>query len=749
MLLLQIFAADTGSARRHTRILPTRREAHLRPERTNTAETAPRITSRTRFSLAAAMMVFVFTLLVLVPAPVQAASGNFDFYVSTKGNDAWSGRFAEPAANGRDGPVATLKQAARLVAALRSQQPSRDRPVVVGVGGGTYYLESAFTLGPADSGTSRSPTVYAAVGDERPLLSGGVKISNWKAAEHGRWQASLPEVRSGQWSFAQLFVGEQRRFRPRLPKDGYFHIEEGIGRRQFAFEGGDMVADWSRRSDIEVLAFHDWSASRLHIANIDTARRRVTLAGPAWRNLTTGNRYMVDNVRDALLSPGQWYLDRSSGQLTYIPRPGESMETTEVVAPRLDRLLVLQGDAAGGRLVQHVIFRGLSFAHSNWILAPQGLSMPQAEIGVDAAIVVVGARDIGFEAIAVRHVGGYAIAIAGGSRDNRIEDCELVDLGAGGVKIGYAGRPSWDATKVIPAQPRLLTSHNVVRNCLIAHGGRLHPAGVGVWIGQSFANHVEHNDIFDFYQTGISVGWTWGYGPSAARDNDIGFNHVHHIGQGIMSDMGGIYTLGVQPGTVIHDNHIHDVHALRYGGWGLYADEGSSGIVFERNLVDHTGSAGFFQHFGHENIIQNNIFALAAHDQIEGTRPEPHVTFRFLRNIVYWRSRGTLITGCHVEANPCPITFVLDSNTYWNASGEERIFPGHLDLSQWQIRHGQDRNSIVADPQFEDVANSDFTLKPSSLAIGLGFRPFRPERAGRVGAPRLTRNLPPVPPGFE
>jgi hypothetical protein len=726
-----------------------RREAFFSPERTNTTGTAPGSTARTWLSLAVAMMVVVFTLFVLAPAPVQAASGNFDFYVSSKGNDAWSGRLAEPAADGRDGPVATLERAARLVAALRSQEPRRDRPVVVGVRGGTYFLEHAFTLRPGDSGTSRSPTVYAAVDGERPVLSGGVKISNWTAAARGRWQASLPEVRSGQWSFAQLFVGEQRRFRPRLPEHGYFHIEEGIGRRQFAFEGRDMVADWSRRSDIEVLAFHDWSASRLHIANIDTASRRVTLAGRAWTNLITGHRYVVDNVRDALLSPGQWYLDRSSGELTYIPRPGESMDTTEVVAPRLNRLLMLQGDAAGGRFVQHVVFRGLSFAHSNWVLAPQGLSMPQAEIGVDAAIVVAAARDISFEAIAVRHVGGYAIAIGAGSRDNRIEDCELVDLGAGGVKIGYAGPPSWDATKIIPEQPRLPTSHNVVRNCLIAHGGRLHPAGVAVWIGQSFANHVEHNDIFDFYQTGISVGWTWGYGPSAARDNDIGFNDVHHIGQGVMSDMGGVYTLGVQPGTVVHDNHIHGVRALRYGGWGLYADEGSSTIVFERNLVDHTGSAGFFQHFGHENIIQNNIFALAAHDQIEGTRPEQHVTFRFLHNIVYWEGGGPLIAGCHVATDPCPITFVLDGNIYWNASGEKRIFPGDLDLPQWQILHGQDRNSIVADPQFEDVANSDFTLKPSSPAIGLGFRQFGPERAGRTGDPRLTGSLPPVPPGFE
>ena len=685
--------------------------------------------------------------ILLTSLPGWAAEPLADIYVSTAGNDKWSGRLVEPAADGTDGPVATLEQARLQVAQLRRLQPGRDRPILVSVRGGVYYLDQPLRFEPQDSGTETSPTIYKAFGDEQPVLSGGVRITHWQVTAEGHWQTTLDGVQADKWSFAQLFVNDQRRYRPRLPKQGYYDISEQLGQREFVFAGDDIRADWANLSDVEVMSFHDWAVSRLRIGSVVPAQHRVVFTGESWKVLAKGHRYLVDNVREALSEPGQWYLDRPLGRLTYIPQAGEQPDQAVVIAPRLEQVLVLRGDPASKRWVQHVWFRGLTFAHTNWTLPPAGQSFPQAEIGLDAAIVAIGARQIVFEGCAVRHVGGYGMAFGSGSRNNRVESCELVDLAGGGVKIGHAGFGTWDQIQRISDDPEMHVSHHVIRNCLIAHGGRLHPGAVGVWIGQSSYNTVEHNDIFDFYQTGISVGWTWGYGPSDAHHNDVGFNHVYTIGQRVTSDMGGVYTLGVQPGTVVHDNHVHHIQSFDYGGWGLYTDEGSTHIVMERNLVHHTKTGGFFQHFGKENHIRSNIFAFGTQFQLEGTKPEWHVSFHFERNIVFWDNDSPLLGGCHSASVPCEINFKMDHNVYWNAAGKTQVFPGNLNLDQWREKD-QDRHSLVADPCFADAKNGNFQLQPASPALEVGFRPFDAMKAGRQQPPLLTKDLPTVPPAF-
>ena len=249
--------------------------------------------------------------------------------------------------------------------------------------------------------------------------------------------------------------------------------------------------------------------------------------------------------------------------------------------------------------------------------------------------------------------------------------------------------------------------------------GRVNPTAVGVLILQSGGNLVAHNDIHDLYYTAISVGWTWGYTASPCRANRIEFNHLYQVGQAMLSDMGAIYTLGPQPGTVLRNNLIHDVESDGYGGWGLYTDEGSTGIVLESNVVYRCKSAGFHQHYGKENVLRYNILALNREHQLMRTRDEEHTSFFFTNNVVFF-STGDLL-GSSWKNN----RFVMDRNVYFDtrltASPETLRFAGKT-LAQWR-ELGHDRESVLSDPLFEAADKLDFRLQPGSPALKLGFQP--------------------------
>ena len=246
----------------------------------------------------------------------------------------------------------------------------------------------------------------------------------------------------------------------------------------------------------------------------------------------------------------------------------------------------------------------------------------------------------------------------------------------------------------------------------------------------------------------MSVGWSWGYAPSSAHHNVVEHNHIHHIGRGVLGDMGGIYTLGISPGTRLRHNVIHDVYSPGIGGGaGIYPDEGSTGLLIENNLVYNTERGCFSQHYGKENTVRNNIFALSRTGEIARYREEDHISFFFERNIVY-STTGYVLLGNWGNGN-----YRTDHNVFWDTTTNDPDFHD-LDFEDWQAL-GRDKHSIIADPLFVDAAALDFRLKPDSPALKVGFKPFDISDVGLYGEPEWTElpkkivrkplELPPVP----
>jgi len=659
-------------------------------------------------------------LIAAAGAVAQGRQVRADFFVSPQGNDAWSGKLPEPNGAGTDGPFATLQRAIYAVRKHKTwkQRHSETGAITVLVRGGRYQITRPLTFYARDTGTEQCPITYAAYPGEEVVISGGRSIGGWERGEGKLWLAHIPEVTDGKWHFRQLFVNGQRRQRARIPTEGYLRIAAPAADgdinnpenwRAFRFSPGDISGSWINVADTEVVVMHSWSESRLPINAVDEAKHIVRLAGRCvfWTFLWEQHpRYFIDNVYEGLDSPGEWYLDRRTGTLYYWPLPEEEVTQLEIVAPVTSQMVRIQGDVEAGKFVKYLALRGFSFVYSSWTLPPDGYGNRQAAHDVRAAVYMEGAHHCRLEGNQIAHQGTWGIELGAGCQSNKIVGNRIHDLGGGGVKV---------SSPIGENEPAEETGHNVVSDNYIYDGGHVYLGAVAIWIGQSSYNTIAHNEIRDFNYSGVSVGWNWDYTPSTAHHNIVAYNHIHHIGRGVLSDMGGVYTLGVSPGTTIHHNLIHDCYSYPQvsGAWGLYTDEASSEIVLENNVVYNTQSAGFMQHHGRDNVLRGNIFAYSRGPQILRASEQEHLSFRFVRNIVYC-DNGHILGWNWTNGN-----YELDYNVYWDTSTPQPDFAGRT-FTEWQAE-GQDVHSVLVDPKFVDPENGDFRLRADSPAPKLGF----------------------------
>jgi hypothetical protein len=309
-----------------------------------------------------------------------------------------------------------------------------------------------------------------------------------------------------------------------------------------------------------------------------------------------------------------------------------------------------------------------------------------------------------------------------GTTNINIINSLVTDTGAGGIRIG----------QMIAPVPTPTSSVNIISN-EVSYGGNVFPSGVGVISHRASDIVIADNLIHHHRYTGVSVGWQWGYNPSETSNVLVQGNYIYNTGRHILCDQGGIYTLGIQPGTVITNNVIKNVFSYAIFMWGIYLDEGTSEIVVSNNVVYNTGWSSMFQHYGANNTIINNVFARASLNpppqpgdpapdgDVHIALTENHLSWTYTRNIVYDTFQGASHSA--FKSDQANVSISFSNNVYYNTYGTPLLFGiEQVSFADWQ-KTGHDNGSVIADPLFAgDVNQCDFfTIQANSPAAALGF----------------------------
>jgi len=652
------------------------------------------------------------SLALALSAVLGCATHGATFYVAPGGSDAASGS--------RDAPWATLERARDAVRDLKKAGPLPEGGVTVVLRAGVYERTGPLELGAGDSGTERSPVVYRAEEGREVRITGGRAVGGFQPVADPAVLARLDEAARGRVlqadlkaqgiaDFGQLTErGFDRPVRPAhmelffddrpmtlalWPNEGYARIADlpdGPKARRFQY-AGDRPGRWVGEPDAWVYGYwvYDWADTYLKVESIDLPKRILATTAQHGYGLRKDARWRALNVLAELDAPGEYYVDRGKGLLYFWP-PGPVGAGRAVVSVA-ERLVVLKG-------ASHVTLRGLVLE------ACRGTAV---QIDGGAHCQVVGCT--------IRNIGNQAAVVSGA--DHAVIGCDISETGDGGIFLSGGDRKTLTAGHLVAENNHV---HDFSRWC---HTYR--PA-VGV---QGCGNVVRHNLLHHGPHNAIQLG---------GNDHVVEFNEVHSV----CADTGdvGAFYMGRDwsaRGTVIRHNYWHHIEGPgQLGAMGVYLDDQASGITIFGNVFYRVTRAAFIGG-GCDNVVENNVFVdcrPAVHLDARGLGwqkpatddPEGELR-RYLRAMPYqndlWRRRYPELVGILQDDPGTPKRNRIVRNL--SAGGQWE----NIDAATRKFQTIED-NLVGEDPQFVDRARGDFRLRPTSPALGRGFKPIPIEKIG-------------------
>ena len=654
-------------------------------------------------------------------------------YVSQSTGDDTHNGFAPTADKYGNAPFKTIGKA---ISSIREQrEKGLCRPMTVSVVG-DYYICKPIVIEDV-RGITLEPF------GKNGRIIGGVRVDGWTKGSFMGAECLCAAVPEGTPDFTDFYVNGKRASVTRYPRTGTLKIlnsESYMENQDLSSQGAFTSSKWflvdprdlaglDNILDATINYYHFWVDEHSPIESYDKESGKLTMSylsrftsTPLYEKSSAVD-YFLTNIPNAFSNMGEWYLDRKERMVYYIPVEGESAENIEALAPVTDKLFIIKGEDIRIRDLE-LTCTASDYASTKWYSGEGGIyedgdtpygSDIQSVCWAPGAIYFEGAMRCTISNCTIHGLGVHGIEIGKGCRRIRIEQNEIYDTSAGGIKVegGKAGEDLIFAT-----------TDCVIRANHIHHGGTRYAAGCGILVRDASDIEISENTVHDFLYTGISVGWIWGYADSATYGNLVRENYIYNIGNGDLSDMGGIYMLGRQSGTVVSENRIHDVKCHVYGAWGIYLDEGSSNMTVENNAVYNTGKESFHLHYGRDNVIRNNLLYGEGSSTFIISKNEEHNQAVLENNIMLTRGADIFSVNWFNVMKPN-----ISRNLVCDLERNETVMvtekEGHsFTVKEWESLFDWDSGNIEADPCMPGLANYDFTVSQDSPAIKLGFKPL-------------------------
>ena len=662
-----------------------------------------------------------------------------DLHVAPNGNDANPGTDAKPLAT-----LAAARDAARKVAGKES--------VTVHVGDGVYHLPETLVFTPADSGSTEFPVVYRAVKEGRAVLSGGSELQlAWKPFRDGIFQAAAPQG----LEIDQLFINGKAQRMARYPNfDAAKKTDAYQGYAADAFSK-ERAAKWANPAGGYIHAMHTsrWGGYHYRITGKD-AEGNVTYEG-GWQNNRQMGMHkdfrMVENIFEELDAPGEWFHDRKTSTLYFMPEQGTDLAKAKVEVVRLRHLVEFNGTLE--KPVKHITLQGFTVRHAarTFMDCKEPLLRSDWTIYRGGAFLLTGTEDIDIRNCEFDQVGGNAIFVNNYNRHVLIKGCHIHDAGASGVC--FVGDPaavrdplfgynqSQDLTKVDPVpgpKSENYPAESTVEDCLIHGIGRVERQPAAVQISMSKGITVRDASIYDCARSGINISeGTWGghliegcdvfdtvlethdHGSFNSWGRDRYWDKNRAAVEKAVEPKPDLPFLDAGTPTIIRNSRWRCDH-----GWDVDLDDGSTNYEIYNNVFLN---GGLKLREGYRRIVTNNIgYNSSAH---------PHVWYK--------NSQDSLKNNIWMTAYR-PAGMPKDK---WGGVSDSNLFGSESALQAAQAM-GWDANSLAGDLGFIDPAKGDFRVREDSPALKLGFKNFPMDRFG-VKKPTLkaiarTPEIPPM-----